>query len=236
MTLAVLLLLAISSTASPISAGVPQSATEPSAIQAVPDKPDQSATPQTQNPSAESKPSTATPAGTQGQPAKRPKHRKKAISSNCGSLPATSPAAGGGTNSEQTANPPAATTTDPSSAANAAQPTSEPSTAPKPCPPKKTIVSHGGASEPSIQLAGGPASDQAARQRDVVNQLLGVTERNLKEMAGKPLSSGQQDTVSQIRQFMDQSKSAATTGDLDRARTLAWKAELLSEDLMKPQK
>jgi len=70
----------------------------------------------------------------------------------------------------------------------------------------------------------------------VVNQLRGATEANLKRIAGQQLNSGQQDTVAQIRQFMDQSKTAVESGDLDRARTLAWKAELLSEELAKAQK
>ena len=50
------------------------------------------------------------------------------------------------------------------------------------------------------------------------------------------LSTSQQDTVSQTRQFMAQSKAAMAEGDFERARTLAWKAELLSEDLAKPEK
>jgi hypothetical protein len=41
--------------------------------------------------------------------------------------------------------------------------------------------------------------------------------------------------VTQIHQFMDQSKTAVKDGDLERARTLAWKAQLLSEELVKPQ-
>jgi hypothetical protein len=50
------------------------------------------------------------------------------------------------------------------------------------------------------------------------------------------LSATQQDTVSQTRQFMEQSKTAMAAGDFERARTLAWKAQLLSEDLAKPEK
>jgi hypothetical protein len=68
----------------------------------------------------------------------------------------------------------------------------------------------------------------------VVNQLLGVTENNLKKVAGKQLNSTQQDTLSQARAFVQQSRNAIADGDLDRARTLAWKAETLSEDLIKP--
>jgi hypothetical protein len=96
-------------------------------------------------------------------------------------------------------------------------------------------VRHGGTSEPSIQLAGGPVGDKASQERDNANQMLGSTEENLKKIAGKQLTSNQQDMVNQIRQFMEQSKSAVAAGDLDRARTLAWKAHLLSEELVKPQ-
>ncbi|HEX6823846.1 MAG TPA: hypothetical protein VF123_17440 [Candidatus Sulfotelmatobacter sp.] len=95
---------------------------------------------------------------------------------------------------------------------------------------------HGGSKEPSIQLAGGPTAEQAAQQRNAINQLLGVSDQNLKKAADMQLSPAQQDTVSQTRQFMQQSKAAMSAGDFERARTLAWKAQLLSEDLAKPEK
>lgn len=63
--------------------------------------------------------------------------------------------------------------------------------------------------------------------------MLGTTDANLKQIAGRQLSATQQDMVNQIRQFMDQSKAAVVDGDLERARTLAWKAQLLSEELVK---
>jgi hypothetical protein len=107
---------------------------------------------------------------------------------------------------------------------------------PKDCPPPKIIVRHGGSKEPSIQLAGGPTAEQAAQQRNAINQVLGVSDQNLKRAADMQLSAAQQDTVSQTRQFMQQSKAAMAAGDFERARTLAWKAQLLSEDLAKPEK
>jgi len=64
--------------------------------------------------------------------------------------------------------------------------------------------------------------------------MLGATEENLKKIAGRKLSSNQQDVVNQIHQFMEQSKTATAAGDLNRARTLAWKAQMLSEELAKP--
>ena len=112
---------------------------------------------------------------------------------------------------------------------------SAPAPASKPCAPPKIVVRLGGTSEPSIQLAGGPNDDHTTKQRNDVNQLLGVTEQNLKKVPASQLTGAQQDTVAQIRQFMQQSRSAVTDGDWERARTLAWKAEMLSEDLIKPQ-
>ena len=63
-----------------------------------------------------------------------------------------------------------------------------------------------------------------------------MTDENLKKTSGMQLRTGQQDTVSQTRQFMEQSKAAMAQGDFERARTLAWKAQLLSEDSAKPEK
>jgi len=66
--------------------------------------------------------------------------------------------------------------------------------------------------------------------------MLEAAAQNLKKIEGRNLTSDQQGMVNQIRQFMEQSKTATTAGDLDRARTLAWKAQLLSEELVNPQK
>jgi hypothetical protein len=97
-------------------------------------------------------------------------------------------------------------------------------------------VRQGGSAEPSLQLGGEPNRTQSSHQGEAAKQLLGSTEANLKKIAGQQLTSNQQETVTQIRQFVDQSKAAVAAGDLERARTLAWKAELLSEDLVKPPK
>jgi hypothetical protein len=96
-------------------------------------------------------------------------------------------------------------------------------------------VRQGGASEPSVQLAGGTPGDQTSHERDTANQMLGATQANLKKIAGRQLTPNQQDMVNQIHQFIDQSKTAVDAGDLERARTLAWKAQLLSEELVKPE-
>jgi hypothetical protein len=97
-------------------------------------------------------------------------------------------------------------------------------------------VKQGGITEQSIQLAGGSAGGDSTHKKDDANRMLVATEENLKKIAGRQLSTAQQDSVSQIRQFVDQSKTAITAGNLERAQTLAWKAKLLSDDLLNPQK
>jgi hypothetical protein len=83
---------------------------------------------------------------------------------------------------------------------------------------------------------GGAAGSQASDERNTAIQMLETTEANLKKIEATQLDSNQQDMIKQVRQFMDQSKTANSTGDLDQARTLAWKAQMLSEELLKTQK
>ena len=108
--------------------------------------------------------------------------------------------------------------------------------APKPCPPPKIVVRQGGISEQSIQLAGGSAGEAATQKRDAANRMLAATDDNLKQITGRQLATAEQDSLSQIRQFVDQAKAALTAGNLERAQTLAWKAKVLSDDLMNPKK
>ena len=74
---------------------------------------------------------------------------------------------------------------------------------------------------------------EAARQRQNAEQLLGVTDEQLKQLAERTLSAPQQQTVGQIRNYMDGARSALKEGDVRRASTLAEKAHLLAEDLVK---
>src|ERR1039458_10225186 len=114
-------------------------------------------------------------------------------------------------------------------APNAAE-NSAPST---PCPPPKKVVRNGGSDETAIQLTGGTTGEQASHERST-NQLMAATEENLKKIEARQLSPSQQEMVSQIKQFREQSKTAAAAGDLDRAHNLALKAHLLSDELVKP--
>lgn len=105
----------------------------------------------------------------------------------------------------------------------------------KKCPPAKIVVNQGGATDSSIQLAGG-APKQASQARATAEPMIDETESNLKKLESRQLTSAEQDMVTQIRQYVEQSKTAVAAGDVERARTLAWKAQTLSEDLVKPEK
>jgi hypothetical protein len=142
---------------------------------------------------------------------KRTHHKKKTSPANC----STAPASGGAS---------------PAPAAGAASTSS--SNLP-PCPTPKKVVRNGGSAEPSIQLVGGGAPGKNTQQR-TIDELTTATKENLKKLEGRQLNSTEQDTVSQIKQFMDQSKTAAAAGDLERGNNLAMKARLLSDELVKP--
>ena len=62
---------------------------------------------------------------------------------------------------------------------------------------------------------------------------LAVAKRNLEGANGRRLSPAQADLVAKIRSFVEQAKEAVGNGDWARARTLAQKAQVLSEDLVR---
>jgi hypothetical protein len=185
-----------------------QGAAAPAQNQSTPPSAPSAATPPTTAPEKTSSGKTPPKTG------KQRRHKKRVASSNC----ANSPATGG-----QAAGPTSSSSAPPPTAGNAATN----------CPPSKVIVQQGGTSDSSIQLAGG-AGGTKSPQRDNANQMLAATEANLKKISGQQLNANQQDMVTQIREFMQQSKAAVADGDLERARTLAWKAQLLSDELVKP--
>jgi hypothetical protein len=99
--------------------------------------------------------------------------------------------------------------------------------------PKK-VVHRGGTGEPTTQLAPGMTDEQAALERQNTNQLLASTDASLQQLSGRPLTKDEEETVTQIRKFMEQVKEADKNGDLQRAHKLAVKAHLLSDALAKP--
>jgi hypothetical protein len=99
--------------------------------------------------------------------------------------------------------------------------------------PEKKVVRNGGTTDPAVQLAPGMSPEQASSQRQNTTQLLAATDANLKQISSRQITSGQQASVSQIRKYMEQAKTAEQAGDVQRAQNLASKALLLSDDLAK---
>ena len=99
--------------------------------------------------------------------------------------------------------------------------------------PRKTVVRNGSTADPVIQLAPTITDQQASQQRQSTAQLLAATDANLTRISDRQLTSSQQDMVNQIHNYMQQAKAAETAGDLQRARNLAFKAQLLSDDVLR---
>lgn len=99
---------------------------------------------------------------------------------------------------------------------------------------QKRVIHRGGTIEPTTQLAQGMTEEQAAHQRETTNKLLATTDASLQKLSGRLLTKDEQDTVAQIKRFMQQVKTADAAGDLQRAYKLAVKAHLLSDALARP--
>lgn len=99
---------------------------------------------------------------------------------------------------------------------------------------KKKVVKHGGTDEPTTQIAPSMTEQQAAKTRSNTAVLLNETESNLQKLSGRSLSADQKETADQVRQFVEQSRAADQSGDLQRAASLANKAKLLSDALVQP--
>jgi hypothetical protein len=64
-----------------------------------------------------------------------------------------------------------------------------------------------------------------------MNESLGIAQRNLVTAKGHQLSTTQSDLASKVNLFLEETKAAVKDGDWARARNLARKAQLLSEEL-----
>jgi hypothetical protein len=82
---------------------------------------------------------------------------------------------------------------------------------------------------PTIALQVTPQESAVAQQQ--TKQNLGIAEKNLESARGKNLNAAQSDLVSKIRGFIKDAREAAQIADWSRARSLAKKAQVLSEEL-----
>jgi len=107
---------------------------------------------------------------------------------------------------------------------------------PTPAPPKKPrkiVVREGGAEEPAVQIVTGLPAEEASSERREAEKFLDAADENLKRVAGRSLDALQQETISQIHNYVERARSALREGDISRGHTLALKANLLADDLVK---
>ena len=74
-------------------------------------------------------------------------------------------------------------------------------------------------------------SQESAVAEQQTNQSLRIAENNLQSARGKNLNATQTDLVSKIKGFIKDAREAAKITDWSRARSLAKKAQVLSEEL-----
>jgi len=99
--------------------------------------------------------------------------------------------------------------------------------------PRKIVVREGGASEPEAQIVTGMSAEEASRERLEAQKFIDAADENLKRLLGRILDAQQQESVSQIHNYVAHARSALKEGDISRGHTLALKASLLADDLVK---
>ena len=97
--------------------------------------------------------------------------------------------------------------------------------------PRKVVVREGGTDEPTAQIVTGMAPEEAGREREDAEQLLKKTVSTLERIDPDMFDRQQQETMSQIHNYMAGARAALKEGDIARGHTLAVKASLLAEDL-----
>ena len=105
-----------------------------------------------------------------------------------------------------------------------------PHVVPAPSPTPAAPVAEDKPPAPNIAPELSKAESAAARQE--TNESLEIAERNLAATRGKTLNAAQSDLVSKIKGFLADARKAAGVGDWALARSLAKKAQVLSEELL----
>ena len=77
------------------------------------------------------------------------------------------------------------------------------------------------------------SAEAATARRLDTEKLMSAAEENLRRVLGRTLDAQQQETVGQIHDYLARARSALDEGDLSRGHTLARKANLLADDLLK---
>lgn len=103
---------------------------------------------------------------------------------------------------------------------------------PPPQKPGRVVIQEGGGSQPQGTLTASLGAEEATHQQQSTAQLLDSTQNNLRSLT-RQLSAEEQAMVTQIKDYMEQSRKAMQESDPVRARNLALKAHLLSDELVR---
>jgi hypothetical protein len=74
-------------------------------------------------------------------------------------------------------------------------------------------------------------AEESANAQQEANASLATAEKNLEAVRGKTLNAAQTDMSNKVKSFMNDARQAARVGDWTRARGLAKKAQVISEEL-----
>lgn len=99
--------------------------------------------------------------------------------------------------------------------------------------PPRAVVPEGSNPQAQGQLTAQLSRQEALHDQLNTTQLLQATENNLGVLSKRQLSDADQAVVQHIRSYVQQSREATQEGDVERAYNLAFKAHLLSDELVK---
>jgi len=102
-------------------------------------------------------------------------------------------------------------------------------------PPRPRVAAqpatNGGAKDERPLIVPQITPEESASAQQETNVSLSTAEKNLGAVRGKTLNPAQTDMSNKVRNFMNDAREAARNGDWTRARSLARKAQVLSEEL-----
>lgn len=101
--------------------------------------------------------------------------------------------------------------------------------------PTKTVVRNGSTPDPTVAISPDVSDEETSRKLNSTDRLLASADANLRQVATRQLSEAQEDTIKQIKVYMEQARTAEKNGEVQRAYTLANKANMLSADLAAPR-
>ena len=102
-----------------------------------------------------------------------------------------------------------------------------------PAPPATNAPAADAEKPEAPTIAAQLSKEESAAAQQETTQSLDIAEKNLASTRNKRLNAAQSDLVSKIKGFLKDAREAAQAGDWARARNLAKKAQVLSEELVR---